>query len=30
MHICFGHNEVTDVFSDTPNCKIKAGNIKFI
>ena len=30
MHICFGHYEVTDVFSDTPNCKIKTGNFKFI
>ena len=30
MHIFFGQEEVSDVFSDTPNRKNKAGNFKFI
>ena len=30
MHICFGQNEESDVFPDTPNRKNKVVDFKFI
>ena len=30
MQFCFGQKGVSDVFTDAPNRKNKAGNFKFI